>query len=170
VPSSRLTLLVGPACAILGLGAGIALTRHPAPARATAAAAAATDTPPSREVVAFVPTRARLDDEEKQTLRTIVREELAAERAAASASPSAKPATAADATWQLSSDAMKVYDDVRVRVDDAIARRTWSNEDRAALRPQLAQLPPEARIEAMRPLLIAVNQGKVNFTGHGPLL
>ena len=169
MPSPRLSLLVGPACAILGLGAGVALTRHPAPPRATAAAAAATDAP-SREVIALGPTTARLDDDDKRALRAIVREELAAERAAAAASASAKPTTADDATWQLSNDAMKIYDGVRARVDDAIARGTWSNEDRADLRPQLAQLPAEARIEAMRPLVIAVNQGRVHFAGRGPLL
>ena len=164
---SRLT--VGVACTILGLGAGVAITRRPAPEHARRGAVPAEA--PSSSVVVVSPTTARLDDADKQALRAIVREELAAERAAIAPAVSATEATATDDApkWQLSSGEMKIYDGVRASIDDAVARGTWSAEDRASLRPQIAQLPAEARVEAMRPLIVAVNEGKIHFSGRGPL-
>jgi hypothetical protein len=133
-----------------------------------ASVAATATEPPSRDVVVVGPTTARLDDADKNALRAIVREELAAERAAAAASAST---TAADdpQQWQLSDAAMKSYDVVHARVDDAITRGAWTPDDRDALRLQLGNLPAEARVEALRPLVVAVNDGRVRFTGHGPL-
>jgi hypothetical protein len=57
----------------------------------------------------------------------------------------------------------------RTAVDDGIARGVWSTEDRSALRALLVSVPGPLRLEIVSPLIVAVNAGKVQFRGRGPL-
>ncbi len=132
-------------------------------------AVAAPAAPPQTVVVG--PTTARLGEDDKMALRALIREELGAERAAAAASSDAGPAASADPAqqWQLSPGGIQAFDHARAKVDAGLARGAWTEDDRAQLRASLATLPAGARAEVVRPLIVAVNEGKVHFAGHGPL-
>jgi hypothetical protein len=162
----RMMVVVGVVCAVVGVGAGVALTRtwtppHPPPAPAAATA------PAARDVLLVGPATARLDELDKQELRAVIREELAAQRAASAARSA--DAAVPNPESHMSSESMRAYDDARVAVDDAIARGTWTERDRSGLRASMAQLPADSRLDLVRPLIVAVNSGKVHFDGRGPL-
>jgi hypothetical protein len=166
-------VVVGAVCAALGLGAGIAVSRTASPTPsgdALRAGAVAAPAAPSQTIVVG-PATARLGEDDKAALRALIREELGAERAAAAARADAAPSTSADPAqqWQLSPEGLQAFDRARSRVDDGLARGAWTEDDRAELRASLAGLPTEARAELVRPLINAVNEGKVHFAGHGPL-
>ena len=167
-------LVIGVSCLLLGIGVGVgvALTRSPGVPRSAGAQASSAVAPsPAPSIVLVGAATAKLGDDDRAALRAILREELVAERAATEGRSDAgreapdEPRPARD----LSSEQLKVYDRARVEVDDGIARGAWTEDDRAQLRASLATLPPETRIEIIRPLVVSVNEGKVRFAGRGPL-
>jgi hypothetical protein len=114
------------------------------------------------------PSTARLADDEREALRALIREEFAAQKAAAEARGDGRKADPAP-DHAMSGEQLKSYDQGRALVDDRLATGRWSEEDRAQLRATVGALPTEERLEVVRPLVVAVNAGKVRFDGHGPL-
>jgi hypothetical protein len=170
--SSRLIALVAIAsvvCAVTGFAAGASTVRSHAP-KPHAVAAPADAPASSPDVVVVGPTRARLDDEDKKELLALIHQELAAQRPAPAAPADKAAASDEAAELQLSNDGMKVYDSARSRIDEAVSRGTWTDSDRDALRTSLAQLPGPACVDAMRPLFVAINSGKVRVEGRPQLL
>jgi hypothetical protein len=162
----RSVLLVGVPCIALGLGAGMLLPRGrgASPSRGEVAAAPASAvSPPATSVVVMGPTRARLDDDDRAALRAMIRDELAAQNAAARPAPSAE----ARPEPTLSNEQLKAYDAARAEVDQGLAAGVWTEDDRRQLRAKLAGLPGDTSVEVVRPLLIAMNGGKLRFEGRG---
>jgi hypothetical protein len=112
----------------------------------------------------------RLTDDDRASLRAAVREELAAQHAAEQRSDARPASTDNDpAPRALTDTQIKAFDVARTQVDQGIASRRWTMEDRAQLRANLATLPNETRFELLSPLIVAVNEGRVRFDGRGPL-
>ena len=167
-------LVIGVPCLLVGIGVGVGLafTRGPgaqSPADAPVSPSVAPAPPPG--IVLVGATTAKLGDDDRAALRSMIHEELVAERAAAEARTDAGQGSAGEPrpARDLTSDQMKVYDRARVEVDQGIARGTWNEDDRAQLHASLSTLPTETRIEIIRPLVVSVNAGKVRFDGRGPL-
>jgi hypothetical protein len=163
-------LAVAGAFLLLGIGGGFLVSRavsaRPAPA-ATLSRGADEATGESRNVVVVGSATAHLADEDRLALRALVRDELAAARAKNEPKqtvPDPKPADA-----PLSDAQIHAYDGARALVDDGIAHRAWTSEDRVHLRAAVASLPAERAVEVLRPLIVAVNQGQVRWDGPGPL-
>jgi hypothetical protein len=171
--------MVAVPCLLIGAGASAALSSHAAARTTNGAVAAATegDSPPSRTVVVAGPTTAHLADDDRAALRALIRDELAAS-AAKNAAPAAAGAGANAALTAsrepeterpLSSEDLKVYDRVRTTVDEGVARGNWTEDDRAHVHDAIRSLPPERASELVRPLFVALNEGKLHFEGRGPL-
>jgi hypothetical protein len=163
-------VLVGAPCIVLGVAGGIAFSRAPASPRSSSHPAQAPEDPsPERtRIVAVGPSTARLDDDEKMALRALIREEFAAQKAAAEARGDAGSGDP-PLDHAISGEQLKSYDHARTLVDDGLARGVWTEDDRAQLRDTIAGLPTEQRFEILRPLVVAVNSRKVHFEGRGPL-
>ena len=111
----------------------------------------------------------RLNDEDKNGLRALVREELAQTLGAARAGASTSPSDAGSASAPSPSPAAaEAYKAARATIDKQITHGSWTDADRTQLRAILPALSSDARIEVIRPLLIAMNEGKVHFAGNGP--
>jgi hypothetical protein len=167
----------GLGCIMLGLGGGFALSRGVA-ARAASARAVPPDPHPARDesspeprTVVVGAATARISDGDMAAMRALVREELAAERAAVEPRRNGPPAERGEraSARALSSDELPLYDRARAAVDRGIARAAWTDEDRAQLREAMMMLPGDVQVEIVRPLTVAVNAGTVHFDGHGPL-
>jgi hypothetical protein len=166
----RLVLVIGLPCLGLGTAAGYWLSRVPRTPASTPAPAPTASEPAAepRNVVVVGPTTARLADDDRAALRVLIREELAASKPAADRARPDRDPPAAEPT--LTDAQLQAFDRARATIDSGIAQGTWTAEDRAQLRLTVAQLPAETSLEIVRPLLIAVNEGKVRWQGHGPPL
>jgi hypothetical protein len=123
-----------------------------------------------------------LSDTDKAALRALIRDELGAALAAkhevlatrevarrADVVPDASTRTAEQALAGLTRDQRVSYDDLTSLVSDGVDRGTWTADDRQQVREKLYALPPELGLEVVRPLMIAVNNGKVHPAVRGPL-
>jgi hypothetical protein len=165
----RLVLAIAVPCVVVGTAFGYWAGHVPAAQRATPppGASASELAGEPRNVVVVGPSTARLADDDRAALRALVREELAASKPRADA-PRADRDPAPEPS--LTDAQLQAFDRARATVDSSIAQGTWTPENRAQLRMTMAQLPAETSLEIVRPLLIAVNEGKVRWEGHGPPL
>jgi hypothetical protein len=157
---------------VLGLAAGIAVSRRFTPEHVASSPAAApnVDSTANVRVIPVVgPTTARLADEDREALRALVREELAALRPAKDSSSADRAEDRQTPEPPIAGDQIRAYDALRAKVDDSIARGVWTAEDRVQARAARASLSPRQFVETVRPLTVAVNLGKVRFEGPGPL-
>jgi hypothetical protein len=138
----------------------------PVPPRSEEPSAPILPPPPPATVVVTGPTR--LSDADRDALRGLIREELRAARVTADAGGASPEPEATDRA--VSNQDVKAYDQARATVDEAIARGSWTEADRAQLRVQLASLPTPMREELLGPLFVSINTHKVRFDGHGPPL
>jgi hypothetical protein len=171
----RLAVIACVPCLVLGGGAGFWMARAAAASPHAAASAppkATSDAPGEpRSVIVAGPTTAHLGDDDRAALRSLIREELAAARPSEDAKRSTRdPEPAEVGAAALSDVQLKAYDRGRAVVDDGIAHGKWTLENRDQLRATVAGLPAEAAVEIVRPLLIAINERKVHWEGHGPLM
>lgn len=92
-------------------------------------------------------------------VRRATREELSvfreSFRAAASEAPSDFATPGPDAAHAAAATR------ARAMLDDAIARRHWTDADADSLRDELADLPASQRAELVRVLSVAINQGRL---------
>jgi hypothetical protein len=162
-------IVVGAACAILGVGAGIALSRVSPKgpiARVEDPAPPATATRNDTVVVPHV--TATLGEDDRTALRALVREELQAARTSdPHGVPSAEPSDRSAPV--VPPAALPAFDQARSRIDGAVQRGTWTLDDRDRLREEFGLLPADVRMIVVRPLIVAVNDSRVHFEGHGPL-
>jgi hypothetical protein len=168
---------IGIVCAVLGATAGIAAGRAlggPSRRASGPPPAVAASPPPGVDS----PLTARLDDGDRAALRAMIREELSAARPGAA--PAAPPAAvAAAATPSAPKDVappapesprqIRAFDAAHAAIDEGLSRGTWTARDRDRLRADLATLPTETRLELEHPLIVAVNERRVQFEGRGPL-
>jgi hypothetical protein len=166
----RLLLTITVPCVIVGTAFGYWAGHVPATRHATPPPDDSTSMPAAepRNVVVVGPSTARLADDDRAALRALVREEIAASRPHADAPGADRAPTPAEAT--LTDAQIQAFDRARAAVDSGIAQGTWTPENRIELRMTMAQLPAETTMEIVRPLLIAMNEGKVRWEGHGPPL
>jgi hypothetical protein len=173
--SARVAMM-GAVCLAAGVVAGTLFSsarRHsretPEAAPQNAGRVPASDPPPVQAPALTVATR--LSEADKGALRDLVREELAAERArVAGARDAGRAAAEPDSTEvPISAANVKSFDEARSVIDEGLSRHVWTEADRAHIRQAVARLPPEMRMELIRPLIVAVNSGKVRFDGRGPL-
>ena len=114
---------------------------------------------------------ARLTDADRAMLGEVVREQVRAALVAQQATtPDAGPKDEGQtAAERLTAPQMQAYDEARAMVGRRIEHGSWNDGDRAQLRPLLAGMPVDVRLEIVRPLIVAVNAGQVRFTGQGRL-
>jgi hypothetical protein len=159
------------------LGAAGATAFARALSAAPAASVASTPPPPHASSVAPSPTfvvastTAHLGEEDRAELRAMIRDELARERSTSESGGddgSGKDETRASKP-ALSEAQREALDHVRAEVDRGVATGAWTPADRASLRASLDALPVEMWSEAVRPLFMAANAGKLRIESHGPL-
>ncbi len=113
-----------------------------------------------------------MTEEEKTELRRIVREEVRAAQSAQAreeATDSGRPLPPEATSPAMSDDAIHAYDRAQGVIDDALARGSWTADDRSRFRANLAALPAERQVELERAVVIALNKRKMQFAaGHGP--
>jgi hypothetical protein len=161
--------------AAVGIGAGAAAmhlldsAHAPSPQAALAAPpSAATEERPVPVVIG--PVSARLSDDDKHAIARMVREELGAlQPAPASAADSGAAPPENDRSSPSSPAVAEARERVRVAVEQGIARGTWTDEDVMAMREAMVPMSGQDRVDAIRPLVIAVNEGRVRRVGRGPL-
>jgi hypothetical protein len=154
---------------VAGVAGGLALGRLPGVSRAGAQPCPvptflAQDAPPPVQALSE-PVAARLSEEDKLALRAMVRQEVAAMRPPSTASETESSASVPPPPVEV----IAALASARDSVDDAIVRGGWTPADRRQLRARLAGVSAEKREEVMLPLIVAVNEGRVRFDGHGPL-
>jgi hypothetical protein len=98
-------------------------------------------------------------------LRSIIREELRNAPPAAAAPPSPS-AVVASLIGELSPEQLVTCDRARDVVRGGIARGAWTAADRGRLRDVAGDLPPPVVMEMVRPLVVAVNHGRVRSEFH----
>jgi hypothetical protein len=171
--TSRAAILWG----IFGLAVGAAgawslASRAPLPQKQTSVppTAEAATAPPAPQIV-FSSVTTRLGADERESLRALIREELRT-RPTAEVQPGAdtgNPADPGTARDRLALNVRPVYDEATAIVDESVRTRTWTEADRQRLRERSAELPADARMAILAPLITAVNAGEVHFEGRGPL-
>jgi hypothetical protein len=165
----RLVLAIALPCVVVGTAFGYWAGHVPAARRSPPPGESASEPAGEpRNVVVVGPSTARLADEDRSAMRALVREELAAAKPRADAPRADRDPTSAEPP--LTDAQLQAFDRARATVDSGIAHGTWTSENRAQLRMTMAQLPVERTLEIVRPLVIAVNEGKVHWEGHGPPL
>jgi hypothetical protein len=98
----------------------------------------------------------------------MIREELRAALAAPDGGSRTEPSSPENSENEvMSDDAIRAYDQARATIDDALARGSWTDDDRAQFRDRIALLPKERRLELMQAVVLAVNEKKFQFVGHG---
>jgi hypothetical protein len=129
--------------------------------------------PPAIEAspVAIGPAMASLSEEEKLAMRAIVREELQAalagfQRPDAGGADERPPEHEAPT---LTQQQLKDYDQARVAIDNGLRAGRWTEDDRDRFRQLTSSLPFDAQMEIVTPLIVARNQGRLRFEGHGPV-
>jgi hypothetical protein len=98
----------------------------------------------------------------EETLRRIVREELATRSAA-------EPGTQRPASPAPSLANPAAFDEGMQLVHHAIAQRQWTPEDATALAHVLDTASPEQSAELLRTLVPAINRGEIKLTQQGNL-
>ena len=145
-------------------------SKHPSgKADAPAAAAAESDLPRGiPQTVVLSPLTARLGEDDKEALRSLIREELRAAQASASTGEAGTrdPETLAK---ELPEAELASYSRAHSMVEQALHGRSWREADREELRPLLAGLPQELFQQIVLPLIAAANKGEVHWDGRGPL-
>jgi hypothetical protein len=68
-----------------------------------------------------------------------------------------------------SPESMAAFEEAQKGLDQALARKTWDEQDRDALRANLNVLTDSQRFAVMDRLILAINQGKLNPTAIPPL-
>jgi len=172
-----MAIRAGIAGGLFGLAVGVAaawlfMSRRPAPPRPPRTQAAAEAPAATAPQIVLGAVTARLGEDERESLRALIRRELQATVARAEAQPGASENNAAvpnEMRDRLPSGARSAYDEATATVDESIRSRTWTEKDRQRLRQQMADLPAEARQAVLTPLILAVNAGDVHFEGRGPL-
>jgi len=98
-------------------------------------------------------------------LRRVVRDELAAGRSGpASAGGAREPAAAAPPPGNAAA-----FDDGMRRVSRAIAQRTWTRDDAAALGRTIETMSPDQRAAILHSLIPALNRGEIKLAYRGEL-
>jgi hypothetical protein len=123
---------------------------------------------PPRSVV-LGPVTAQLGEDDKETLRRLIREELKSGQAAAAPVREEAPADPDAALKDLSSGQMTSYHRAQQLVDTAASSKRWREEDRQELRSTLAGLPGPLHKQVVVVLIDAVNKGQISWEGEGAL-
>jgi hypothetical protein len=137
---------------IAGVFVGFFLARHPSTQDAAAGTSPAAAHPSDSAPAANRPTEILIDD-----LRRVVREELAARDSARPAASVGAPALPEPPTPEQTTAAVRA----NTTLDAAIARRTWTDADAAALREGFYSLTPDNQDELLRKFSVAVNTGRL---------
>ena len=99
-------------------------------------------------------------------LRRVIRDELEARAVRA---PSEAPATHEVVPDLSARPETAAFDAGKRRVDDALARHTWTQQDALALAPDLAAMSADQRKTVLSTLVPALNRGQVKLTYRGPM-
>ncbi|HXU72102.1 MAG TPA: hypothetical protein VN947_22370 [Polyangia bacterium] len=104
-------------------------------------------------------------------LRAAVRAELAnlprGVLAAATATAASGPVPAPTAAPPPRPEATRALGDGHRLLDDALARRRWSSDDRASFRALMAQVDGDGRAELLGELVPAINDGRLEVATGG---
>lgn len=170
----RLVITIGIAGPVLGGAAVAGLMQLFGPSKDASASRRAAPSPPGLPGSAAAPTAVAPaapapTAETPAGLEALLRAAVTAPSPDPSSSASSDSAPPREDEAALSPDAMRAYERARTLVDQGVANGTWTQDDRQELRGDLLMLSTERRIELERPLIVAVNEGRVHFRGHGPL-
>lgn len=153
---------------LIGLGSGAALTWGSMRHEPTSVAATEVARAPECDQSA-VASPVSLSAEDKASLRAVIREEI---RAAAPEAPTAAPADAPPAEpdipgliEKLTPEQRTHYESGRAMVDSGVNSGHWTETDRDKLRETLREMPGELQMSLLSPLIVAMNQGEVQFEG-----
>jgi len=161
---------------VLGVGGGLAASRWwlnvPAAAKAPSPVALESAEQPESTGSRPMPLTANLSADDKAELHALIREELG--RAHADAATAVAPDPAGSETpvqkelVEMTSEQLPKFDRGRAQVTAAVARGTWSAEERDRLHEELASLPGAVQINIAGPLIAAINRQQVTYVGEGP--
>ena len=101
----------------------------------------------------------------RNELATIVRQELARERAQAPVVQPAVPETPDQARERMTDDELAHADEAQHLLRAAVSRGRWTLEDRSALSAQMAKLPAALQAEIGGKLAVALNTGELQMEG-----
>jgi hypothetical protein len=148
--------------ALLGLGSGVGWwLRGPAVTSPREPPPAGTTLLPPREAFPQPRERVVIQAVDKGAIRDAVREAIGEELAAARAEDeAAEPVPAAET--------LVAVDSGQQYVQQAIGRGRWNAEDASRVRDLGAGLSAEQYQEMVRPLAIAINEGRVQLEVEGP--
>jgi hypothetical protein len=97
----------------------------------------------------------------REDIRAVVREELAQHAGPAAEARDAAEAVSPERAAQVHAAVVAAHE----VVTDGVARRTWGDRERAALRVQLVQLGPAETHEVLTPLFQAINAQQLPLDG-----
>lgn len=147
--------LLPAATGIAGLVAGLLIGGGETEQRSVASPSTAVF-PGTRETATSAPpTSVTLED-----LRRVVREELAAHLPEAQGQPAPQPRFE-NSTATSEAEQQAAATQARAMLDAALARRSWTEEDRHAILPHVMAMSPAQREEWLLQYVQAVNQGRL---------
>ena len=121
----------------------------------------------SRSVV-LGPVTAQLGEDDKETLRRLIRDELKSGQAVAPAREE-QPRDLDGVIKDLPPEQLTSYRRAQQLVDEAASTKSWRQDDGRQLRSSLAGLPVPLYEHVTLALIDAVNNGQIHFEGNGPL-
>jgi hypothetical protein len=118
--------------------------------------------------VVLGPVTAQLGEDDKESLRRLMRDEIKSGQAVAPAREE-QPRDPDTVIKSLPPEQLTSYRRAQQLVDEAASTKLWREDDRRQLRSTLAGLPQPLHEQVVLALINAVNEGQIHFEGTGPL-
>jgi hypothetical protein len=117
--------------------------------------------------VVLGPVTAQLGEDDKESLRRLMRDEIKSGQAVAPAREEQRDRETI--LKDLPPEQLTSYRRAQQLVDEAASSKVWREDDRRQLRSSLAGLPLALNEHLVLALINAVNEGQISFEGNGPL-
>ena len=118
--------------------------------------------------VVLGPVTTQLGEDDKETLRRLIRDELKSGQAVAPAREE-PPRDLDGVVKDLPPEQLTSYRRAQQLVDEAANSKVWREDDKRQLRSSLVGLPQPLHEHVVLALINAVNEGQIHFEGNGPL-